>query len=238
MAKEIVIKASRITNRKKNLFRIKVILIILAFFLVGIFIVLSIIYNGGNFTVNLDKRLELENDIILFDDSVVKETTRKLTASKIDFMDNISINWIPKNVNSIDGSHNGDNYIAYTFYLENTGALSVDYWYAVIIDDVIRNVDEAIRVMVFQNDVKTVYAKINSFSKEAESGTKVFYDDETAVLEQRKSFNPGDVDKYTIVIWLEGDDPDCKDNLLGGEIKMHMDIRQSFEEKMNNEKKK
>ena len=28
------------------------------------------------------------------------------------------------------------------------------------------------------------------------------------------------------MIWLEGDDPDCVDALIGGEIKMHMDIRE------------
>ena len=34
----------------------------------------------------------------------------------------------------------------------------------------------------------------------------------------------GDIDKFTIVIFLEGDDPDCTDELIGGEMKMHMDI--------------
>ena len=29
---------------------------------------------------------------------------------------------------------------------------------------------------------------------------------------------------FTIVIYLEGDDPDCIDSLIGGEMKMHMDI--------------
>ena len=31
---------------------------------------------------------------------------------------------------------------------------------------------------------------------------------------------PGDVHKYTIVIWLEGDDPDCTDELIGGHLGM------------------
>ena len=34
----------------------------------------------------------------------------------------------------------------------------------------------------------------------------------------------GYIDKYTIVIWLEGDDPECVDGLIGGEIKMHMNL--------------
>ena len=35
---------------------------------------------------------------------------------------------------------------------------------------------------------------------------------------------PGEIDKFTIVIFLEGDDPDCTDELIGGEMKMHMEI--------------
>lgn len=38
----------------------------------------------------------------------------------------------------------------------------------------------------------------------------------------RKKLENEGVDKYTVVIWLEGDDPDCKDNLLGGHIEMSM----------------
>lgn len=33
---------------------------------------------------------------------------------------------------------------------------------------------------------------------------------------------PGEVHKYTVVIWLEGDDPDCTDDLIGGHIGMDM----------------
>ena len=40
----------------------------------------------------------------------------------------------------------------------------------------------------------------------------------------REDFNEGDRDKFTIVIWIEGDDPDCIDYLIGGQMKMHMEI--------------
>ena len=35
-----------------------------------------------------------------------------------------------------------------------------------------------------------------------------------------QNVEPGDVHKYTIVIWLEGDDPDCTDELIGGHMGM------------------
>ena len=36
------------------------------------------------------------------------------------------------------------------------------------------------------------------------------------------NFAPGDVAKITVVIWLEGDDPDCVDDILGGQLKIDM----------------
>ena len=144
-------------------------------------------------------------------------------------MDNISIDWIPTNIDTeANGSHNGDNYIAYTFYVENEGTDTVDYWYSIVIDDVIKNVDEAARVMIYLNGEKTVYAKINALTNEPEKDTTPFFSKDKAVLEERKAFSPGDIDKFTVVIWLEGDDPDCTDNILGGEIKMHMEIREEY----------
>lgn len=38
----------------------------------------------------------------------------------------------------------------------------------------------------------------------------------------RQNMKVDDVDKYTVVIWLEGDDPDCKDDILGGHVEMSM----------------
>lgn len=236
MAKEIKVTADKIYKRKKVYNKFKIILGIVLLVLVFSFIVLSIIYKGGKFTVTLDRNLALDNNIVIYDDLETKEGKRKLEANDLDFMDNISINWIPSNINNErDGSHNGDNYIAYTFYVANQGEEVIDYWYSVIIDDVIKNVDEAVRVMIFLNDEKSVYAKINSFTGKEEDGTKSFFSDKEAVLENRSGFSPGDIDKFTVVIWLEGDDPDCVDSILGGEIKMHMEIRE--EHKGNEETK-
>ena len=154
-------------------------------------------------------------------------------------MDNISIKWIPDNINDEkDGAHNGDNYIAYTFYLENEGKEEINYWVECTIDDVIRRIDEAVRIMVILNGDKVVYAKENSLTKMAEDGTEKFYKSKVPVLRKRSNFKPGDIDKYTIVVWVEGDDPDCVDALIGGEIKMHLDIRDEHISNLNKEKKK
>ena len=221
----VKVTAEGLKNRKIRAKRARVILLVLISFFTVLYLVLGIIYNGGRFTITLDPNFSSKSGIILYDNLQRKNKVNRLYAKEIDFMDNISIDWINPNIdNEADGPHNGDNYIAYTFYLENDGVEVINYWLEGHIDDVIKNVDEAVRVMVFLNGNKTVYAKKNSLTGANERDTEMFYSDELAVLRQRKDFKPGDVDKYTVVIWLEGDDPDCVDAIIGGEIKMHMDI--------------
>lgn len=229
MAKEVIVKASTIAKRKKRYTKTKVVISIILLVMIFAFIILSVIYKGGRFTITLDQRLANDNKIVIYEDNEIKENKRKLSARDLEFMDNISIDWIPTNIDTeANGSHNGDNYIAYTFYVENEGTDTVDYWYSIVIDDVIKNVDEAARVMIYLNGEKTVYAKINALTNEPEKDTTPFFSKDKAVLEERKAFSPGDIDKFTVVIWLEGDDPDCTDNILGGEIKMHMEIREEY----------
>ena len=70
-----------------------------------------------------------------------------------------------------------------------------------------------------------------------EEDTKAFYSSKIAVLEEREKFKPNDKDRYTVVVWIEGDDPDCTNDLLGGEVKLHMDITEEHvnEKKYNKE---
>jgi hypothetical protein len=228
MAKEVIVTADTIKKRKKAFLKTKVVIGLLILVFLLIFTILGIVFNVNKFTITLDNKLQDEKGIILYSNPNEKAHQRKLFASALNDMDNISYDWIPKDVHtsSNGGSHNGDNYIAYTFYIENEGEVSVNYWYSIIIDDVIKRVDEAVRVIVFLNDEETVYAKINNETGEAEKNTEPFYKDDVVVLKSRNDFKVGDVDKFTIVIYLEGDDPDCLNDIIGGEIKMHMEIRE------------
>ena len=228
MAKEVIVTEDTIKKRKKAFLKTKVVIGLLILVFLLIFTILGIVFNVNKFTITLDNKLQDEKGIILYSNPNEKAHQRKLFASALNDMDNISYDWIPKDVHtsSNGGSHNGDNYIAYTFYIENEGEVSVNYWYSIIIDDVIKRVDEAVRVIVFLNDEETVYAKINNETGEAEKNTEPFYKDDVVVLKSRNDFKVGDVDKFTIVIYLEGDDPDCLNDIIGGEIKMHMEIRE------------
>ena len=99
--------------------------------------------------ISLDKNLYLKNGVIIYDDPNYKVYRRNLKVESMDFLDDISVKWLPDNLDEGDGSHNGQNYVAYSFYIENTGKDAVDYWTEFIIDDAIKNVDEAIRIRIY-----------------------------------------------------------------------------------------
>lgn len=226
--KTVEVTAKKLKRRKITLKTVKIVGLILFLLLLVLFVILRVIYNGGRFTITLDPNFALKTGLIIYEDKTEKRSQRRLFAKEMEFMDNISVKWLPKNINDIkDGSHNGENYLAYTFYIENTGERTIDYWYEIDIDDVTRNVDDAIRILIYRNGKSTLYGKINGDTNKAEEGTTPFYSKDIAVLEERALMAPKTVDKMTIVVFLEGDDPDCLNPLIGGEIKMHMDIIES-----------
>lgn len=222
---KIKLNSEKIRERDRKIRVIKMGLLMMLIFLIIIYFLLRIVYETGYFTVSLDPNFAKKSGLVMYESKENKEEKKILKATKVEFMDNISVKWLPENLNEeADGSHNGDNYLAYTFYLENKGSDPINYWYSVEVDQVIKNVDRAIRVMLYRNDDKKIYAQANRTTGEAEEGTEKFKSDTEIALENRKNMQPGEIDKFTIVVYLEGDDPECDDSLIGGEMKMHMDI--------------
>ena len=218
-------KARKAKKKKARQKVLKLLLGALVLFLINVYIVLAIFYRGENFTITLDSEYGRESGLVIYEKLEEKYERTFLRSDDIEFFTDISINWLPKNIDEEgEGSHNGRNYIAYTFYAENMGQDTINYWATIEIDDVVKDVDEAIRVMVFKNGNKVVYAKNNPTTGNPEPDTVEFHDEDTVMLEVTEDFQVGDIDKYTVVIWVEGDDPQCKNNLIGGEIKMHMTL--------------
>lgn len=227
--KSIGVRIDKLKRRKLFLKILRIVLLVLTLILLISYVVMRIIYNNGNFSITLDKNLYFEKGLIIYDDPEYKVFRQELYAGSIEYFDNISYKWLPKNLDQGKGSHNGKNYLAYTFYIENTGTDVTDYYYEIIIDDVIKNVDEAVRVRLYKNGVETTYAKLGANGK-AEKNTTPFESDEVIALVHNEDFAPTAIDRYTVVMWLEGSDPDCTDNILGGEIKIHMDFNSEITE--------
>ena len=236
MAKEVIVSAKKVRKRKIVSRAVKLALLGLLLFLMVLYIILAIVYNEGKFTVTLDSNKTLQSGIAIYDDINHAIGQRKLEAESIKFMDNISFKWLPEDLDSDEkyGAHNGENYIAYTFFVENQNTEVLNYWYEVIVDDVVKNVDEAIRIRIYRNGESTTYAKPNYLDNAPEKDTVPFRNipdaKESIILEEVKDFQPGQRDRITVVVWLEGDDPDCIDPLIGGELKMHMVITENHTE--------
>lgn len=243
----------------------------LCLFLLGVLFVVAIFYhNMGRFTVTLDPELQ-KRGIYLFNNKEFEKPRTRLFSSALEECDNTNLNDLPLDLNEIDGSHNGKDYIAYTFYLKNGGVETVDYQYSLNIGDSTKNVDKAMWIILYKNDEYEMFAKARSdgtferqytydeyqIMTQAKSGNEYTYElsdadkglltdedverlgiyDYNGLLELRPQkflsdkkitegvvtgLKPKQYDKYTVVAWLEGEDPECVDDIKGGYIEMNM----------------
>lgn len=226
MSKQKINKSAKETVKKKNFRKaLKIAVILILLFLINLYIILSFIYQEKSFTVYLEHEDNIERNLIIYETKDDKRYKFYLKADILEELSTTSLAWLPENLHTeADGSHNGNNYIAYTFYAENLGQETTNYKAEIILDDVIRNMDEALRVLVFKNDEKVVYAKPSSKTGEAEEGTKAFVNEEIIMSERVENFEVGAVDKYTVVIFVEGKDAECTDALIGGEVGVYMKL--------------
>lgn len=73
----------------------------------------------------------------------------------------------------------------------------------------------------------------DQFQYMGSNGSKSYYrivpinfdSDEIIEEKMRYDIKPFDVHKYTAIIWLEGDDPDCTNDLIGGHIGLEMNFQ-------------
>ena len=180
----------------------------------------------GSFTVRINKYDMVRQGLTLSETPDYDIANARLDANTVHDMTNISGKDLPENIDQINGSHNGESYIAYTFYLINSGDDTITYTGEMTIENVTNNVDEAIRVAVYKNGERTIYGKTKSNGGGMESDCDSLFTSSTVVMTtSHEDFEPKAKDKYTIVIWLEGNDPDCVDAIIGGTLKLGMDFR-------------
>ena len=194
IAEKLEKKAKKEKRKNKRRIAFEIFLVLVILLLVNVYIVLSIFYKGENFTVTLDSEYGRESGLVIYEDPNNKYTRTFLRSKDIEFFTDISIDWLPEDIdNEGNGSHNGRNYIAYTFYAENMGQDTINYWTTIKIDDVVRDVDEAIRVMVFKNGNRVVYAKNNLETGNPEPETTPFKDEDTVMLDFTENFEVGKI---------------------------------------------
>lgn len=193
-------------------------------------------------------------------------STFKLSANMVNEVTNITYDWLPATLDlEAEGSHNGRNYLAYTFYLTNNGKETLNYQSMLQSVKAAKDADEACRVMIFKNGEPEVFAKenrgltssdgtpepfekifkkeipanytpptaeeIEAAAKEPQNKELVNHTDEEIVIQpfvdsktvfstEVEGLEPGQSDKYTIVMWIEGEDPECLDVIRDGYVKL------------------
>ena len=191
--------------------------------LLAVVYVISLLYdNYGSFTVTVNKMDNAKYALTLSETPDFANPAGRLNCKANEEITNIDGATLPLDLDNIDGSHNGENYVAYTFYCKNAGNTEISYEYQVIISNMSLDIEKAVRVRFYINGVSTDYARTKTDGTGPEEGTTEFYTERTITRGQINGFKPDDITKYTVVIWLEGNDIDCVDTILGGEFKIDM----------------
>lgn len=178
----------------------------------------------GSFTVTVNKFDNVKYALTLSETPDFSDPIGRLNCKATEEITNIDGNELPLDLDKINGEHNGENYVAYTFYCKNAGEETVTYEYQLYIANMTRDIEKAVRVRLYVNGKATDYARTRSDGTGPEPGTTEFVSESVIARDQIDGFEPGDITKYTVVIWLEGNDPECLDNILGGEFKIDMSM--------------
>ncbi|MDD7515782.1 hypothetical protein [Ruminococcus flavefaciens] len=220
-------RTAKEVKRHVIVMRVLALLAIILILIIAVAYAISYFYDKlGSFTVKVNKYDMVHQGLTLSETPDYEKTIAVLNADIVYDMTNISGEDLPPNIDKINGSHNGPNYIAYTFYLINAGDDTITYTGEMSIENVTKNVDEAIRVAVYKNGEKTVYGKTksNGGGKESDCDSE-FLSSSIVMHTSTEGFKSNSKDKYTVVIWLEGNDPDCLDNIIGGTLKLGMNFK-------------
>ena len=156
-----------------------------------------------------------------------EKTSFVLDGGKADQVYHFTYDWFESlgvidDLDNIDGSHNGEDYFAYSFYIRNDGETELEYVAKLVVTGAAKSCDEAVRIMVYKNGEPTIYAKPKMGTFEPEPNTVAFLDGSTVFDNLRENFEPGAIDKYTVVIWFEGNDPECINDIMGGHMRLSM----------------
>lgn len=203
--------------------RINVLIAALIFIVFCVFLIAALQREVGTFTITTPRRDMIALGLVLSDEPEFRRPRHELRSDPVYDMWNITETDLPADIDNIDGSHNGDDYLAYTFYVKNISNSPVLYTAAADIADMYLAVDDAMRTKVYYNDKPVVYAK-RARSGDPEPNTTPFVSDTCMVRMTDLPLGPGEVDKFTFVVWLEGNDPECINNILGGFVKLTMDF--------------
>lgn len=208
--------------------------------IIAIIIILITIYgqNVGNFVVAIETSSQLS--LSLSETAGFEDPKSRLAAKGVKNQTHATYSDITKDIAIVtrDGSNNdpGRRYFAYTFYVKNASATVLNYRMIMTLNHTTLGAEAALRVMVIKNDESTMYAKPKNSSaggnviKEDLTDTDIlvnypvenFISSVTLLQQTELNFTRNSVNRYTIVMWLEGYDPECTDDIKGAIMRMEL----------------
>lgn len=219
-----------------------VILSLLAVLIVAMFGVTAIYNQTGSFTISVNKLQMVQYGITLSEDPDMYYQISSLSAAPLENASESKADWIDEleEIDTTNGSHNGSNYMAYTFYCINSSTEHyITYSYSLQIKSVTLNLDEAIRFKLFvDGEDKGIYGKqepngatpLRDYELNAVVNSKtgeITYDrssynlinkfaNDVVVSGEITNLAPGKGTRFTVVMWIEGTDPECTNEICGG----------------------
>jgi hypothetical protein len=185
--------------------------------------------NAGNFIMSVDPSASVRGISIAEEPRSTTQNIR-LMSNPIEEARPVTYSWLKidevmeTSGNFVDPDHE---YIAYTFYLRNSGDETVDLSYYIRITDAYKDVASAIRILIIQDGVQTMYMR-QDLIETTYPGTlptvKYFQPSQQIIREVIYNFRMGQEISFSVIIWLEGYDLDTNDELQGGMIRMFMNF--------------
>jgi hypothetical protein len=167
------------------------------------------------------------------------DATTLLAAEGIKDVRDSTYSFIPEDIregNGIKSDYENNFWFGYSFYVKNMSDVSVGYSGTFKFEQRTKGIDSAVRIMVLVDDEPPVIfarpkadgtpeilvANGNSIKKGYK--TIPFTEDEVEVYRNDAAM-VGLIQKFTIIIWLEGWDSDCVDDIVGGQLEGSMTFR-------------
>ena len=164
-------------------------------------------------------------------DETKQVVTTELNAPPLLKASDIQYSDLPTNVEDGLGSKNTNDYFSYSFYLGSNE--TTNYSLAMELKESSNELENAIRVMIIRNGVRTIYAKANEdgSSKPIYHGetreqhdeilgyTTSFKENKNIILEPY-SISQDSYDRYTVVMWIDG--WESVNSMKGGNVQTNL----------------
>lgn len=173
--------------------------------------------HAGVFTINMTHDLA-DKGIILSESLSFEEESDTLSVEAIDnALDILGSSIKLAEVEATDGQYYDEHfdYVAYTFYIKNTGLETINLSYNLQVLEEYKNVGDATIVRIIQSQYVEGNTFINRIDNQymKEDNNKSFASDTVEI------FQPGEIRKFTLLMWFDGryTTPD----MIGGAIKFN-----------------